>query len=339
VLRHSRAVAIAGLLAALGVTVYTLVRPREYTAESSFVPQQRRSTQGGTFSAIAAQLGLSMLTGDASAGPAFYADLLSSRELLERVVADTFTVPVDGANRTVTLVDWYHAKGETPGIRRDVAVEKLRRDLDAAAVQKTGVVRLRITLRNPALSAQVNQRLLDLLNEFNLKNRQVQAGEERRFTERRLQEVRGDLRAAEDRQAAFMARNREFQSSPELRTAYERLAREVSIQQQLFIALAQNYEQAKFDEVRDTPVISIVERPEAPARPDPRYLAVKAVVALFAGALVGLLGALLVEFLRRRQVTEAAAYETFELERDRAREEWGRLAPLSRVFGAARTKE
>jgi uncharacterized protein involved in exopolysaccharide biosynthesis len=34
--------------------------------------------------------------------------------------------------------------------------------------------------------------------------------------------------------------------------------------------LAQAYEQARIEEVRDTPVITVIEAPMLPARPDPR---------------------------------------------------------------------
>jgi uncharacterized protein involved in exopolysaccharide biosynthesis len=338
-LRYSRTILAWALLAAAAVTAYTLIRPRVYTAVSSFVPQVRRANQG-TISTLAAQLGVLLPGAEASQGPAFYADLATSRELLGRLVEEPFTYPGDGGNTTMTLVDWYHAKGRSAPERRAYAIDKLREDLTATTVAKTGVVRLEVTLRNAALAAQVNQRLLDLLNDFNLRSRQTQAGQERRFVERRLEEVRADLRAAEDRLAAFMRQNREYTTSPELRFQYDRLSREVSIQQQLFVTLAQSYEQAKIDEVRDTPVISVVEQPEVPARPDRRFLALKTIVALVAGALVGLLGAMGREFIRRARAREARAYDHFQEERRRVGKQWrGHLAPLSRVFGAARSND
>src|SRR5207245_1274848 len=119
-----------------------------------------------------------------------------------------------------------------------------RGDLTATAVAKTGVVRLAVTLRDPGLAAQVNQRLLDLLNEFNLRSRQTRAGQERQFVQQRLDEVRSDLGKAEDQLADFMRRNRQYASSPELSFQHDRLFREVSMQQQLFVSLAQSYEQA-----------------------------------------------------------------------------------------------
>ena len=47
----------------------------------------------------------------------------------------------------------------------------------------SGVVTFEVETFNPQLSAKIAQRLLDLLNRFNLETRQSQAAAERRFTE------------------------------------------------------------------------------------------------------------------------------------------------------------
>src|SRR3712207_7894583 len=51
-------------------------------------------------------------------------------------------------------------------------------------------------------------------------------------------------------------RNRDYRNSPELTFQQERLSREVSRVQQLYGRLSEAYEQAKIEEVRDTPVRS-----------------------------------------------------------------------------------
>ncbi len=339
ILRYSRVITAFALLFTIAIVAYTLIRPRVYTADSSFVPQVRGANQG-VISTLAAQFGILPLGADASQGPAFYVDLTASRELLGKLVNERFTLSNKAGPTTTTLVDWYHANGRTEAERRAHAIDKLRGDVTATALAKTGVVRLEVTLRDPGLAAQVNQRLLDLLNEFNLRSRQTRAAQERQFVEQRLEEVRSDLRKAEDQLAEFMRRNRQYASSPELSFQHDRLSRELSMQQQLFVSLAESYEQAKIEEVRNTPVISVVEQPEAPARPDPRFLGVKAILALLVGGLLGLLGAMAREFVSRRRAMEGAAYDQFQAERRRVGEELrGQLAPLSRVFGSPRSRQ
>ncbi|HEX5830509.1 MAG TPA: hypothetical protein VFY16_05970, partial [Gemmatimonadaceae bacterium] len=108
---------------------------------------------------------------------------------------------------------------------------------------------------------------------------------------------RAELRAAEDRLQAFLQRNRVYRSSPELVFEFERLDREASVRQQLVASLTQAYEQAKIDEVRDTPVITMVERPEIPVRADRRLLLQKALLGLAVGVVLGILLVLLRHYL------------------------------------------
>jgi tyrosine-protein kinase Etk/Wzc len=131
-------------------------------------------------------------------------------------------------------------------------------------------------------------RLLDQLNTFNLTGRRSRATQERKFTEERMLEVGAELRAAESRLEQFLEANREYRLSPKLTLQQDRLSRDVGMRQQVYSSLAQSYEQAKIDEVRDLPVITTVSEPEAPVLPDPRGLLLRTLFAMVAGAGLGL---------------------------------------------------
>ena len=304
--RHVTLIALCAAVPVVAVVTYTLLEPRTFTAVSAFVPQTRAMAPGG-LTALAAQFGVVAPGAEASEGPAFYADLATSRYLLGRLVDEH--IGSDSAGSThlpaTSLIDWYDLEGANVAERRAKTVDALREDLDVSTRTGTGVVRIRTSLEDPRLAKQVNDRLLALLNDFNLQNRQTQAGQEREFVEQRMEEVRKDLHEAEDRLAQFMLANREYESSPELRFQYERLSRDIFLQQQLFASLAESHEQARIEEVRNTPVITVVEPPEIPARPDPRYLVLKAVIALFAGASLGVLLTMTKEYVRRARAQES----------------------------------
>ncbi|MBA2457976.1 MAG: hypothetical protein H0V43_03350 [Gemmatimonadales bacterium] len=338
-LRHRGLVLGAALLGFAVAVALSLLAPRVYTAHSSFMPQTRKAM--ASISGLAAQFGLALPTAEGGQSPAFYADLLESRAILGDVVTGSFEFTTEAGPTRGTLVDYYRSKGATPALRRDAAIRDLADDVTASTVQRTGVVNLSVTVRDPALAIQINQRLLDLLNQFNLRTRQSQAAEERRFTERRMGEVRGDLRTAEDRLQRFLQRNRDFRNSPELTFQADRLEREVTMQQQVFTTLAQAFEQAKIEEVRDTPVITVVQRPELPARPDRRGLVLKGLAGLLLGLLAGAGLAVWKAYaanLRLLPSSEAAEFAVLrrQAKRDLLRP-WGPLARLFRRPGERRT--
>ncbi len=327
VMRHRVLVAGLALLCFGLVVLRALIVPRTYSTESSFVAQSEDS--GLNLSGIAAQFGLALpAAAEGGRTPDFYADLVTSRHILGGVVDSRFDL---GNGRQVTLPEFYESPGKTPPLRREAAIRTLESNLSVKVDQPTGTVKVRLTTEHPRLSLLLNERLMQLLNEFNLTSRQSQAGMERAFTGRRLDEVRQELREAEDRLQAFLQRNRDFRNSPELMFQKDRLEREVNMRQQIYTVLAEHHERSKLDEVRDTPVITLVERPELPVRPDPRGLVKWGLLALIVGGLVGAGIGFARDALARSRTEEPAEFAEFvELKRESARDLLRPWRPLQR---------
>jgi uncharacterized protein involved in exopolysaccharide biosynthesis len=291
--RQWRWVAFPALGGMLLTVAILLLLPREYVSYSSFVPQTRRTSPSG-LSGVAAQLGISVQA-DPGQSPQFYADLVKSRDLLLAVTSSRYEW-LDGMHqRSGSLIDFWSVGGRTPASRQERALAKLQRSIASSVVAKTGVVTISARSRDPSISQQITSRILALINEFNTVTRQSQAAAERRFTERRLNEVASDLRTSENRLQGFLEQNREFGGSEGLKFERERLSRDVSMRQQVYASLAEAFEQAKIEEVRDMPVTTIIDKPTLPLRPAPLGLGEKSLFALIFGGLAGLLAAWLNE--------------------------------------------
>ena len=150
----------------------------------------------------------------------------------------------------------------------------------------------------------------DLLKELELYNRerrQSQASAERQFVEARSQEALMALRKAEGQLRAFSEENRATTNSPALRLEEARLEREISQRQQVYTGLLQAYETARVDEVRDTPILTLVEQPRTPARAESRRALVFGLVAAIAFASIWLAWLVIAERVR---AMEARGLET-----------------------------
>jgi uncharacterized protein involved in exopolysaccharide biosynthesis len=246
---------------ALGLTVM-LLRAKTFTTTFSFVPQSEQDAGRAGLASLAGQFGipLSALGGTAQASQ-LYADLLGTRAVLEPIARDSFAVGPDSTRR-VPLGAFLDVDDDAPPVVVEKTLRELRRNVIAATVvTRTGMVTARVRTESPYVSLQIAERLLEGLNHFNLITRQSQAREERRFTEGRLEAARASLRAAEDVLQRFLQVNREFAEAPALMFQRDRLQREVLLQQQVVTSLAQRYEENRIREVRDTPVITIVDAP------------------------------------------------------------------------------
>jgi hypothetical protein len=143
-----------------------------------------------------------------------------------------------------------------------------------------------VTTPWPYVSRAIAVDLLEGVNRFSLVMRQAQAAAERRFSEERMEASRSSLRAAEDRLASFLQSNRQYENSPELSFAHERLQREVALQQQVFTSVVQGYEEARSREARNTPVITIVDSASTPTSPNARGAMPRLIVGMLIGALL-----------------------------------------------------
>jgi len=272
--------------AGLGLLV-ALLRPASYTTSFSFTPQSPDGAPAGGLANLAGQFGVSLgaLSGDARP-PEFYADLVLTREVLVPVARARYQVGA-GDSPPLTLAEILEEEDRDSSVLVDKMVERLRKDVVRAdvATRTTGVVTVEVTTPSPAVSLAIAEHVLVRLNEFNLTTAQQQAAAERQFLEGRLSVSRQELRRSEDALQVFLQQNRQVANSPELTFRMERLQREVELQQQLVTGLAQQYEDARIKEVRDTPVLALVERPSLAARPNPR----KRALVTFAGLSLGFL--------------------------------------------------
>jgi uncharacterized protein involved in exopolysaccharide biosynthesis len=269
-----------------------------YTSNASFIPEGGQDISSSGLGTIAARFGIQMGgSSNQSQSPQFYIQLLGSRAILAPIVNDTFTIAEEG--RTATLLDILEVKGETPAKRTEKGVQELSSHVGKSISDRTGVITISTTTRWPSLSHAVTDRLLTRLNDFNLNTRQRQARAERRFTEQRLADARANLAAAEERLQEFATRNRTFESSPDLSLRRDRLRREVDLQQSVVSSLATSYEEVRMREVRDIPVITVIEEPSLPTQPNPRGRIKRGLLGLFVGGLVGVVAVLLADAMRR----------------------------------------
>lgn len=313
-LRFRRLIVVVPAIAAVTAITVTLLLPRQFTATASFVPQSSVNPSRLTaLAGLSAQLGFGNLPQASAFGsPDFYRELLRTDEILRLLVDTRYSFPWEAGRFEGSLTDFWRTKGPTPEYRRDKAVRRLRGRMSGAVDPRIQLVTLRVTSPSADLSTAVLERALELVSQFNQEQRQSQSAQERAFLGARLTEARRELSEAEDSVARFMERNRDFRNSPPLLFQYDRLQREVGLRQALYATLAQNYEQSRIEEVRDTPVLTLVERPRIPVRPDSRRLALKALLALVAGTLLGVVAAFATDALLRQAPEDGAAVTDFE---------------------------
>jgi len=271
--------------------------PSTYASTASFVPENPRTPRlSGSLAGLASQFGFN-IGAEASRSPAFYADMLRSREVLGAVLEAKIARTVDSTD-SVSVYDLYKVRDELPERRLEEGLRAFRKRISVTVDQRTDIVRLTVEAPTPASARGIADLVLARLAEFNLHTRQSTAAEKRRFIEARVTETEKELRAAEEALRSFYEQNRLLQASPQLRFEEQRLTRQVSIQQDLYLTLRREYELSRVEEVDNTPVLTVIDRPQVPGR---RIKPVRTATVLLVSLAVWILAALLALILQYQQ--------------------------------------
>src|SRR5262249_43482505 len=135
-----------------------------YTASTSFVPEA--GSQAGRLPAglatLATQFGIGF-TSEASKSPKFYAEVLRSRELMERVLLSNYINP--SADRATpsdssTLLRLLRVKGRDQADSLYQGVRKLNGLISVRVSTATNIVTLDVDARHPELAAAIANRFI-----------------------------------------------------------------------------------------------------------------------------------------------------------------------------------
>ena len=287
--RRIRATGRRGILltvigAVLGVVI-ALSLPLQFTSSGSFVAQgASASALPSALLGIAASVGLGT-TRDYS--PQFYADLITSDPVVRSALARTYEVPGDARVRR-SYLEIEHFDGPDSGLALDAAMRHLRRRIAARADVRTNIVYVSVTARYPSLSRDLTQALLDGLDSMNISFRQEQSRELRQFFEGRVASAQRELDSAETALRHFLERNRVVTNSPLLMFEQNRLTRTTELKRAVYTTVLQQYEEAKAQESRNVPVLTVLTSPNVPVRksgPPRRFIVILAAALGFLLAL------------------------------------------------------
>lgn len=299
--------------AAFATAVISLIVPSTFTARTAFVPElgSQALVRGG-LAGLASQFGISLPT-EGGQSPQFYANVLKSQQILNRVLLTRFPDPRSAANPpgSSTLLAVLEVEGDSLADSLHYGRKRLDELVSARVDAQTNIVTLAVDSRYPALAAAVANSFVEYLNEFNTKTRQSQARERRRFVEQQLVAADQDLQQAEEAIKQFYERNRTWQQSPQLTFENERLQRQVQLRQEIALTLRREYETARIGEVNDTPVITVVYAaipPQERSKPKRKLLVV---LAFMVGGFISVITAFSQELVERERARDEGEYRKF----------------------------
>ena len=331
ILRHRVMIITLMLLFGFYNGFKSITSPKYYTVESQFLVKGSRAP--GQFGGLAASLGININGGDVGQSPQFYLDLLEAKAILWPIAQMNYTVKTDTGVISGNLIKIFNIKDPRPNVARAKVIDALKGAIASTSSLKTGVITVLVHSGRPDLAVQISSNLLNQVNIYNLTRRQEQAAGEKAFVQRQVDEKRAELRQAESELRQFLESNRMYAQSPELILERTRLQRAVDMRNILYTSMLQSYEAARIDEMRDLPVISIIEPPEMPIQNDPRGGARKTLIGLAIGLVLGIVIAFFREKMAANKEAQTDEFVEFsELKKAAVGDLTHPWRPVARVF-------
>ncbi len=250
---------VVGLLT-LGIN---FLLPKYYRANAIILPEtdKNKLSSMGSLAGLASLAGVNVSGGDISR---LYPVILTSESVLTEVVQRRYAT--DRFKDSVNLIQYMELDEGSPAKNLDEALKRLK-DLMAVSLDvKTSVVSASVEMREPRLAADVLNSALTEMDLFLREKRATSATEQRKWIESRLDQVKVELRGAEEALKNFREKNRRVMDSPQLILEQERLAREVQVKGTIDLELRKQAEIAKIDEIKQITTINVLDEGREPVK-------------------------------------------------------------------------
>ncbi len=261
-----------------------------YTSKMKILPLGSGGVGGGAIG-LAAQLGFDLGAKQSSElfSAELYPEILSSRNFMRRLLGLQF-IRNSNSTKSEELLEilknkpkpsnGWHANDIRGGINillRDVVNVKKPR--------KSPVISISITTNDSKLSKDIGDSIISQLRLafFEYKNKKV--NDRIFFIKNRLSEIDSNLVEAEETLKNFREKNRSILDSPTLLLNLERLNREVSLQNQIYLSLSSELEIEQINQHGIEKSFEVLDPPENMGRtyPKPKFIAA---IYLFASILL-----------------------------------------------------
>ncbi len=302
------AVFLAFILGGLAISLFSTPMYRSFI--SIYVSNSDNNMQSlGKLSGITSSLGLNS---NDSALVIDITDLANSRRVRQKVLDQTW--PCSQSNKHVTLYElWGLTDKELSNTELKEKINLVDRAMKrlklAISISKrpTGLIIISVSMPDPVTAQSIASFLGEYLRTEYVTIKQTNIRAEREFISDRIDTVLTELEDAETALVEFKISNKSFQQSPLLVKRFTSLKREVELLGQLYMTLRPQFELAKIEEIRNKPMIEVLDHAQIPAgRYKPQRANIVIMYSIF-GLFSGICFAFIVgyfQFLRINVVTK-----------------------------------
>ncbi len=269
ILNNKTRIIIVNFIGAVFIALFLLFFVQTYYESNVVILPEfgSKSTVLSQFSSIASLAGIKI--GDSNPIQ-IYNNLLNSEEILKDVIFAKYKT--EEFKDSVNLVQYFEVEppeDEPLEIQQRATFlsiyDKLTLTLMSSEyATETGILTYTVKMPEAKLSSDVANKIAESLDKYIRTERKTYASEQKYYLEKRIVQVQDSLTIAEETLKQFRVSNRNVSQSPQLLLQQARLIRNTEILQAVYLELRKQFEIAKFDEIKDTPILNVREKAQQP---------------------------------------------------------------------------
>ena len=277
---HKKNIFIITIAITFVAIVYSLVLTPLYSSYVSIYPtkKQNKSNFLGNIEGIASTFGINV--GNIDQNLFYIPDIVDSRFLKKAVIENKWQTRVK--NNKINLIEFWEigsknkfnllsiflnyffsSKGESLKYleQMELAIIKLNKQI-SVKVEDSGLILIEILMEEPNLSADIANFISEYIKNYVSEIVSFQSSKNRIFINDRLNYSKKELTKSEKKLTDFRKKNPLALDTPDLQLERGRLLRNVEVNKQVYITLRQQHEIAKIEELKEIPVINILDKGE-----------------------------------------------------------------------------
>jgi uncharacterized protein involved in exopolysaccharide biosynthesis len=260
----------------------------------------------GGIAGLASQFGVNApgVSADLSS-PSLLPELLRSRAFAEKILDKKFYTEEFG--KELSLLAILTRGNDPPKVGRDILVTKslssLNKILKFNKDPSSKFSVIKVTASEPVFAKELADASLAELEALNRLYKSQSINDKTNFIANRIASVENDLKSSETRLKEFNEKNRQI-SSPALQLEQDRRARDVEIQKGIYLTLKQQLELAKIEEVQQTSIFQVLDKPQVPLGPTNNNLKLNVLLAGILGVGLGILLGFVRSYINHSDVGE-----------------------------------
>lgn len=280
---------------AIGI-LYIIFATKMYSGTITLYPAQTGTKN--PMAAMAAQMGMSgSSTGDANYN---IPDVVKSRTLSEQIVEHEWQIK--GFDKKINLVTYFDTiwRVEKPDFvitkEDEVNWEKSKyysyssmianNRIDVNANIKTGLITISVQMEDPELATDIANFISVFVANWVNDTQKESIRKNLEFINERSAVLGTELQEAENELKRFRETNRNILNSPDLQLELQRLQRQVTIKQEVYLTMIKQREINQIEENKSSDVIRILDKSIVKWRPDKPGKVPMLILSIFVGLLI-----------------------------------------------------